>query len=121
MKLPKLHEYYTVNIVLYLILAQTLLLVSGYNWLNAVGPLPFIAYFIFGYSFLFITPINILLILVEFLLRKFQLIKSKNLVNLTNKQKKIIYIAGAVCFIICLTYICYEIFTPPKYPYSEYD
>jgi len=121
MKLPALHKYYTVNILLYSLFIQAILLFFASDLSPFHLLFDLLCELLFKITFFSWIPINFVLVGLELLLRKFACIHKENHVTLTNKQKKIVYISGLICFISSLAFIGYLLYAYSKYPEGFFD
>lgn len=111
MKIIKLHEYYSINIFIYLIFFHALSVHSMFNfWIGSNYDylwIPFLPIFIITS---YLIPINIFFICLEFLFRKLKLIKSENEITLSNKALKIIY---SLLILACVYIVWFWIYYYP--------
>ena len=68
------------------------------------------------FCFYIFIPANLIIVGLELLLRKFKYLQKENSLNLTNRQKKVIYILSLACFICCLVYLGYM-----EHEFSKYS
>lgn len=119
MKLPVLHKYFSINIFFYLIFTQSIL--SIFFWLFITLPIDIhnicilfiaLANLIFIINFLLTIPMNMFVIFIEFILRKFNKLKSCNEITISPKQQKIVYLTFILACAIVLAFLTYS-FTHP--------
>ena len=108
MNIPVFSKYFSINLLIYVVLIRALfcLLISsafifgilGFMWI----------YFVYVFLLLdFFIPINLILIIFEFILFKAKLIKHSCNITITAKCKKIIY---SITMIALIYYLWYKLY-----------
>ena len=107
MKLPIIHKYYTVNIFVYLLLINlcnviflTTIEVFMPQMPKFLQGLNLTLLILFIIELLILIPINVVLIIVEFILRKFKKLKQHLIIDASLKQQLIIYTLS-ILSVIC--------------------
>ncbi len=121
MKIPILHKYYSTNLFLYLILFESCLLLYvclcyflvGYALFFATGMFAILTVYILH---VYVSPILIIMILLEFIGRNTKHIIGFNQITLMNKKQ--IYIVYSVLIILYI-FISYFLYIQCKTPTPE--
>lgn len=112
MKLPVLHKYCSVNVFLYILLTEFLITTYAAFTYFLVSNMFFfltsmLSLLVIYILHLYISPICIIVILVELILRYTKHIIKENNVTLNKKQQYIIYSIAILTFVVnsCIHYI----------------
>lgn len=114
MKLPAFHKYYTINFAIYSILVQfSLFLLYSYielaEFIRYGVWIQTLCYTICEFIRYIVLPITGLMFLLEVILRKFNLLKIENTVNISHNTQKNIYIITIIEFLIYTISMIYYI------------
>lgn len=114
MKIPAFHKYYTINFAIYSILVQfSLFLLYSYielaEFIRYGVWIQTLCYAICELIRYIVLPITGLMFLLEIILRKFNLLKIENPVNISKKTQKNIYIITIIAFLIYTISMIYYI------------
>ena len=103
MVIPIFNKYFSCNIIIYMVFIELLLVIPIITFFIFPTTFWFFAFLIFGFIeciiHLYIVPFCILLIPIEFYLRKTGRIIKTNVVNIPVKFQKYIYIITALIYI----------------------
>ena len=104
MKLPIFHKYFSTNIAISTIILELLSFILAFVLFLALqNPSSFslllLNLYILLYTYIFLVPLFILLILVEFFLRKKGRIIKTNIVNIPIKLQKYIYLISILAYL----------------------
>lgn len=120
LKYFNIHRYYSVNFFIYLVFISFILLCIGFIALECYSNffVASIGLVLYTLAFLFLMPINLMIIIVEFILKK-QFGFSKELdVVLQQNQLKFIYVIVLFMLLGCITFQIYDASLPvpdPRY------
>lgn len=108
MKIPIFNKYFSINLFIYILIIRALfcLLISQSFIFGILGFLWFYMLYLFLVLDFFI-PINILLIILELILFKTNLLKQKCTITTNSKYQVLIYITTTIAFLYYLWYTLY--------------
>ena len=109
MKLPYFHRYYSINILIYLILIHAISTpIAFFQIQNTLLDYIYVQALVLSIITLILIPIDTALILIELVLRNRGLIKKQNTVNISPAiQKPFFLITIIAIFYIIWFWICY--------------
>ena len=97
MKFPCVHKYYSINILIYLILIHTISTpIAFFQIQNTLLDYIYVQALVLSLLTLILIPIDIILFFTEIILRKYRLIKTQNTVNISQSAQKAFYIITGI-------------------------
>ncbi len=109
MKLPYFHRYYSINILIYLILIHAISTpIAFFQIQNTLLDYIYVQALVLSIITLILIPIDTALILIELVLRNRGLIKKQNTVNISHAIQKTSFLITIIAiFYIIWFWICY--------------